>query len=62
MKIILVDNYDRDLIPDVLICENITNKYYGERIVRLLNEAEHKDSENFFKLVDDNHKLFEGVY
>jgi hypothetical protein len=58
MKIICVDNYDRDTVDDVLVCENV-NEYYGKIIVGLLNDklsGEH--SSGFYKLIDDDHKLY----
>jgi hypothetical protein len=57
MKIICVDNYDREYYDDVLIAENV-HDYYGEIIVNLLNNREHGDSDDFFKLVPDEYKLF----
>lgn len=57
MKIILVDNFDRNRINDILIVSNI-NKIWGERIVNLLNDKfSGNHSADFFKLVEDNHKL-----
>jgi hypothetical protein len=56
MKIILVDNFDRENISDVLIAENV-DSVYGKKIVDLLNEKESPHSENFFRLVDDDYKL-----
>lgn len=62
MKIIKVDNFCRDNRDDVLIAENIKNKYYGEKIVNLLNSKESVDSEDYFKLVEDDYKLYEFEY
>lgn len=60
MKIIAVDNLNRDWIPDKLICENI-NAYYGRMIVDLLNEGYASPSSmNFYKLVQDDYPLYEG--
>lgn len=39
MKIIAIDNYCRDEISDVSICENIKNEWYGEFIVDKLNNC-----------------------
>jgi hypothetical protein len=58
MKIINVDNFDRDSVSDKLVCENVS-EYYGEIIVDFLNDrlsSEH--STDFYKLVDDDHKLY----
>ena len=57
MKIIGVDNYDRETVSDDLIAENV-NPWNAKRIVDLLNEKESEDSNWFFKAVPDDHKLF----
>lgn len=54
MKIIAVDNYDRESVSDILVCGNV-HKYYGEDIVKILNE---KPWNTFFKLVSDEEKLY----
>jgi len=61
MKIICVDNYDRELYDDTLIAENVHN-CYGEQIVSSLNDNERDNSEGYFKLVEDDYKLFERDY
>lgn len=58
MKIIIKDNFDRDNVSDVLVCENI-NKEFGEKIVNLLNIKESDNSPYFFKLVENDYKLYE---
>jgi hypothetical protein len=58
MKIICVDNYSRDTIDDVLVCENV-NEYYGKFLVDQLNarlSGEH--SPDFYRLVENDHKLY----
>ncbi len=57
MKIVKIDNYNRDYIPDVLICENI-NKYYGDKVIAALN-INPQDSD-YFILVEDTYVLREG--
>lgn len=56
MKIVLVDNYDRDDRSDFLVAENVT-EHFANLIVKLLNEKEGKDSPNFYRAVPDNYKL-----
>ena len=56
MKIIWVDNYDRERFDDVLIASNVT-KRNGEKIANFLNE-DNKDDNWFCKLVEDNYELF----
>lgn len=74
MKIIGVDNYDREMYEDVLVCENVKNEYYANTIVDVLNygvkikPTERKDlnfmhelnliSDTFYKVVDDDYELF----
>lgn len=60
MKIIAVDNFAREYVADELICENVANAYIGNRIVELLNAGQ-ENSENFYKLVDDDHRLWRGM-
>ena len=55
MKIVGVDNYDRESCDDILVCENVKNEYYGNYIVDRLNE---KRGDIFYKLVNDDYKLF----
>lgn len=58
MKIIAVDNFDRETRDDVLVCENV-NEYYAERIVNFLNikySGEHES--RYFKAVKDDFKLY----
>jgi hypothetical protein len=61
MKIIKVDNYDRELYDDVLIAENV-HKYYGQIIVDLLNNNPKRFDDDYFRLVEDDYKLFERDY
>lgn len=58
MKIICVDNFARDYVSDSLVCENVS-KYYGEFLVKQLNEklsGEH--SSDYYRLVEDDYKLY----
>lgn len=58
MKIICVDNFNRDYKSDELVCENI-NEYYGKYIVNQLNTYFNgENSPLYFKLVPDDHKLY----
>lgn len=57
MKIVLIDNYNRENVSDVLIAENV-KEYWGKKIVKLLNDKEGENSENYFELKDDNYKLY----
>ncbi len=54
MKIIAVDNYDRESVSDILVCENV-HEYYGKRIVEKFNT---ESSDRFLRLVPDSGKLY----
>ena len=56
MKIICVDNYDREQFDDVLIATSV-DKTDGEKIIDFLNEY-NKNDNWFYKLVEDNYELF----
>ena len=60
MKIILVDNFDRErpgLSDDVLIAESVS-AHYAEQIAAALNaKACPTDDDYFFKAVADNYML-----
>lgn len=60
MKIVLVDNFNRDEIADYLVCENIDG-HYGELVVNFLNGREHDDSPNYFMLKEDDYVLSRGI-
>jgi len=60
LKIIAVDNFDREYVADTLIAENV-NEYMGKRIVDALNEKEHESSQDFFRLVPDDYVLWRGM-
>jgi hypothetical protein len=58
MKIICVDNFDREAYSDSLICTNIC-KIYGEYLVNCLNNKYGgEQSPDYFKLVEDDYKLY----
>lgn len=62
MKIIKKDNFARETVSDVLIAENIC-EYYGEIIVKSLNEKlGGRYSSDFFSLEQNDYKLFEVDY
>ena len=59
MKIIKVDNFNRESVSDDLIAKELT-RHYAELIVNFLNErfSGHRSS-IFYKAVDDAHKLYQ---
>jgi len=57
MKIVCVDNYDREIYDDVLVCDNV-NDYYGKQIVEFLNDKAGEDNNNYYRLVGNDYELF----
>ncbi len=58
MKIIQIDNFDRDYISDVLVCENV-NEFYGKIILDFLNKNHSTDTgQNYYRLVENDYKLY----
>ncbi len=57
MKIIAVDNFDREIRSDEVIAENL-NDYYAKLITRLLNAGLPEDSDLFFRAVENDYKLY----
>jgi len=52
MKIVCIDNYNRDYIDDILVAENVTESF-SERIVTLLNKNQSYSDEWFISVSDD---------
>lgn len=60
MKIIGVDNFDRDYVSDILVCEKI-HESYATAVCEALNEKFGGPyATRFFKVVNDDHELYEG--
>jgi hypothetical protein len=59
MKVILVDNYARDHIPDKLLASFLT-KEDAELLANNYND-ESRDDELWAVVVEDNHKLSRGM-
>lgn len=58
MKIICIDNFDREIYEDKLVCEKI-GKSYGEVLVEMLNEKFSGDTHSdYYILVENDYKLF----
>jgi hypothetical protein len=57
MKIICIDNFDRETVSDVLVAENL-NQFYGKLILDfLINNHTSSSGSNYYILVEDNYKL-----
>ena len=58
MKIIGMDNFNREHISDILIAENVSD-YWAQRIVKHLNEKyDGEHSPHFFKTITDHEKPY----
>lgn len=57
MKVILVDNYDRENQSDTLVC-TCENEKWAEKIKDLLNKSVDPNGPDYFMAVPDNRKLF----
>jgi len=63
LKIIQTDNFDTELVSDVLVAENVSSERLGKKMTDALNEGfSGPDSSVFFKLVEDDFKLFTRDY
>lgn len=59
MKIIQVDNFNRETISDFLVAENVS-EYYGKIIIEFLNKKFSGDYElSYYRLIPDDYKLYE---
>lgn len=56
MKIIKKDNFDREMVSEVLICEHV-NPNYAAKIIDGLNSDE--NSSDWFKAVPDDYELYQ---
>lgn len=59
MKIISVDNFNRETVSDTLVCENIEAKQYGDCMVEALNNKFSGETAlRHYRLVPDDHQLY----
>lgn len=57
-KIIARSNFDDETVSDLLIADNITSKYYGEKMIKSLNGSDMYDK-YIYELVSSDYKLYE---
>ena len=62
MKIVCIDNFGRDEVSDRLVAENIKSKGEGELMVNGLNAKTHNESPHYYKLYEDDYKLYKFEY
>lgn len=59
MKIIAVDNLNRESVSDRLVCENIHSMLEGKCMQNALNQQfAGPHSSAWYRLVEDDHQLF----
>lgn len=56
MKIVGIDNYDRETVDDVLVCEHVHDGY-AQKLIEFLNAQCHEAQARFFRLVPDDYPL-----
>lgn len=60
MKIVIKDNFGRDLYSEMVVAENVS-KYFGEQLVELHNEMYwNEHSYHYLALVEDDYELYDG--
>lgn len=57
MKIICVDNFDRENKSDRLVASGV-NKHEGKIMLDALNDKASDYNPNFYKLVEDDYELY----
>ena len=59
MKIIRIDNFDRETVSDVLVANRVP-KHYADTMVEALNKefSPGDYSQDFFRVVEDDYKLY----
>lgn len=60
MKVIGRDNFARENVADVLVCENV-NEYFALLIAKLLNKHSGALGNYFYYAVADDTKLWRGM-
>lgn len=58
MKVIGSCNFSKDTVSDILVCSGV-NEYYGDRIVEALNKENGDYGPTYYRLVPDDHVLYE---
>ena len=56
-KIIGTSNFCLDNVSDILIADNL-NKYYGEKIVRFLQDTMYENDTYYPRLVEQDYELY----
>lgn len=57
MKVICIDNFNRDYISDSLVRENLTDEE-ADKLVKEHNDQMSAHCQDYFKKVSDDHKSY----
>lgn len=57
MKIIAVDNYNRETVADHVVCENVAQSYVGEILGALNDNVQNW----YYRAVADDYRLSKGM-
>lgn len=57
VKIIIVDNFDRETVSDTLLADNVI-EHYAHIICDLLNKREGENTANYYRVVDLDYELY----
>lgn len=60
-KLILVDNFNRETVADVLVEENLSEKEANKKAGDYNNEHRSVNGDWFAKAVSDDYKLWRGI-
>lgn len=58
MKIIRQDNFNREMVSEVFVAQQLS-VWYADLIVELLNSKESVNSPDYYKVVEDDYELYE---
>ncbi len=58
MRVIMTDNFDRENVSDSIVAENL-NEFYAELIAKLLNGKGDDYTQEYYKAVADDYKLYQ---
>lgn len=61
LKIIAIDNFDRESVADLLVADNVHENYANEIADFLQQRYGGNYAPRFYKVVDDDHKLWGGM-
>jgi hypothetical protein len=60
-KIIWVDGFGRESVPERLVAENISNKREADIMLAALTESCSGDESQWYRIVENDRKLWRGM-